>query len=126
MLTATKGWMVVAKKKSGEDFEAERRRIMTELSQIGFVLPGSVTSRRSRCGNPGCSCHDEPPKLHGPYQTWTRAVHGKTVTRNLTEQQAERYAPWFDDARRLRSLVSELKELSLRAASQTENWELRK
>jgi hypothetical protein len=99
---------------------------MTELSQIGFVLPGSVTSRRLRCGNPGCSCHDEPPKLHGPYQTWTRAVHGKTVTRNFTEEQDERYAPWFDDARRLRSLVSELKQLSLRVASHAENWELQK
>jgi hypothetical protein len=35
------------------------------------------------------------------------------VTRNLTEEQDERYASWLDDARRLRSLVSELKELSL-------------
>lgn len=110
-------------KKSDNDFEAERRRIMAELNTIGFVLPGSVTSRRSRCGNPGCSCHDEPPKLHGPYQTWTRAVKGKTITRNLTDDQVDRYAPWFDDARRLRRLVSELKQLSLRAAIQNENWE---
>jgi hypothetical protein len=28
-----------------------------------------VTSRRSRCANPGCSCHDKPPKLHSPHQT---------------------------------------------------------
>lgn len=110
-------------KKSDNDFEAERQRIMAELGTIGFVLPGSVTERWSRCGNPGCSCHDEPPKLHGPYQTWTRAVKGKTVTRNLTEDQVSRYTPWLDDARRLRKLVSELKELSLRAANQIENWE---
>ena len=110
-------------KKSDNDFEAERRRIMAELATIGFVLPGSVTERWSRCGNPGCSCHDEPPKLHGPYQTWTRAVKGKTVTRNLTDDQVSRYTPWLVDARRLRKLVSELKELSLRAANQIENWE---
>jgi hypothetical protein len=118
--------MVVAKKKSGEDFEAQRRRIMNEIAQIGFVLPGSVTSRSSRCGNPRCRCHDEPPNLHGPYQTWTRAIDAKTVTRNLSSEQVERYGPWFDDARRLRNLVRELKQLSVRAASQAENWELRK
>ena len=28
-----------------------------------------VTSRRSRCANPGCSCHDKPSKLHSPHQT---------------------------------------------------------
>ena len=109
--------------KSDNDFEAERQRIMAELATIRFVLPGSVTERWSRCGNPGCSCHDEPPNLHGPYQTWTRAVKGKTVTRNLTEDQFARYAPWFEDARRLRRLVSELKQLSLRAANQNETWE---
>jgi hypothetical protein len=118
--------MVAAKKKSDEDFEAERQRIMTELNRISFVLPGSVTSRSSRCGNPGCRCHDEPPTLHGPYQTWTRAVSGKTVTRNLSDEQMERYATWFNDARRLRRLVSELKQLSLRAANQAENWDLQK
>jgi hypothetical protein len=110
-------------KKSDNDFEAERQRIMAELATIRFVLPGSVTERWSRCGNSGCSCHDEPPKLHGPYQTWTRAVKGKTITRNLSEEQVERYALWIDDARRLRKLVSELKELSLRAVNQNENWE---
>ena len=110
-------------KKSDNNFEAERQRIMAELATIRFVLPGSVTERWSRCGNQGCSCHDEPSKLHGPYQTWTRAVKGKTVTRNLTQDQVSRYTPWLEDARRLRQLVSELKELSLRAANQTENWE---
>ena len=109
--------------KETNDFEAERQRIMAELATIGFALPGSVTTRWSRCGNPGCSCHDEPPKLHGPYQTWTRAVRGKTITRNLTVDQVERYTPWFEDARRLRKLVSELKQLSLRAADKIENWE---
>lgn len=106
------------------NFESERQRIMTELSGLGFVLPGSITTRTSRCGNPGCSCHATPPRLHGPYQTWTRKVGGKTVTRNLTNDQIDRYAAWFDDARRLRTLVADLKQLSLQAAHQAEGWEL--
>jgi hypothetical protein len=109
--------------KETNDFEAERQRIMAEFATIGFVLPGSVTTRWSRSGKTGGACHHQPPNQHGPYQTWTRAVKGKTVTRNLTEDQVERYTPWFEDARQLRKLVSELKQLSLRAANKIENWE---
>lgn len=38
---------------------------------------------------------------------------GKTVAKVLTEQQRDDYQPWFDNARKLRSLVSELQTLSL-------------
>lgn len=116
--------MVPSTGQSDKALEAERQRIMGELARLGFVLPGSISARSSRCGNAGCSCHDEPPRLHGPYQSWTRKVAGKTVTRNLTHDQIERYTPWFDDARRLRTLVADLKQLSLRAAHRTEGWEL--
>ena len=47
-------------------------------------------------------CKAEPPVLHGPYLHWTRTLAGKTVTRTLTQEQASRYQPWFDNARRLR------------------------
>jgi len=41
---------------------------------------------------------------------------------NLTDDQAARYRPWFANAQALRTLISELKELSLRIASQAEGW----
>ena len=60
--------------------------------------------------------------LHGPYIQWTRAVGGKTVTKYLSEEQLERYQPWFDNARRLRKLVSELEEASLLDIASAEGW----
>uniref|UniRef100_UPI0034503625 DUF6788 family protein n=1 Tax=Ferrimicrobium sp. TaxID=2926050 RepID=UPI0034503625 len=57
----------------------------------------------------------DPPVLHGPYLTWTRAVAGKTVTRKISEDQQVRYQAWFDNARKLHRLVSELEALSLQA-----------
>jgi hypothetical protein len=36
------------------------------------------------------------------------------VTRTLTQEQASRYQPWFDNARRLRELITELEGRSLR------------
>jgi hypothetical protein len=49
-------------------------------------------------------------------------VAGKTVTRTLTEEQAERYRPWFDNARTLRALLADLEAHSLRAAERAEGW----
>jgi hypothetical protein len=60
--------------------------------------------------------------MHGPYLTWTRKVAGKTVTRRLTSEQAERYGPWFQNSRRLRELISELEALSLEEIEQAEGW----
>jgi hypothetical protein len=102
---------------------AQRRRdtITAEIAALGWVLPGSLTERFTRCGNPTCRCRAEPPQLHGPYTTWTRKVDNKTVTRTLTAEQAERYQPWFDNARRLRELLAELEVLSLQAVHITES-----
>jgi len=101
-----------------------QRRIMAEIAGLGFCLPGSLVARTSRCGNPNCRCHTDPGQLHGPYQSWTRKVKGKTVTRNLSPTQVERYRPWFDNARRLRELTSELEGLSASAAATAEGWDM--
>jgi hypothetical protein len=99
------------------------RELQAQLAEIGFALPGTINVAMNRCGKPTCACHADPPRLHGPYITWTRKVKGKTVTRRLTPEQLERYRPWFENTRRLRQLIAELEALSLNAAEQAEGWE---
>ncbi len=96
-------------------------RLARELGEIGFALPGSLVWRSTKCGKTGCRCQGDPPELHGPYLSWTRAVAGKTVTRNITAEQQQRYQQWFDNARRLHELVTELQTLSLKAFNEAEN-----
>lgn len=96
--------------------------LQAQLAQIGPVLPGTINIVMNRCGKPNCACHQDPPRLHGPYITWTRKVSGKTLTRRLTADQLERYQPWFENNRRLRQLIAELEALSLHAAEQAEGW----
>lgn len=98
------------------------QQILAELTSLGFCLPGSVAQRRLQCTTPGCHCHQDPSQRHGPYIAWTRKVNQKTLTRNLTPQQAARYQPWFENNRRLRQLSSELQALSLKAAAEAEGW----
>ena len=99
-----------------------RREILAEIAQLGYCLPGSVVDRTSRCGTPSCRCHTDPGFRHGPYRSWTRKVAGKTVTRRLSDDQLERYQPWFDNDRRLRALIAELEQLSVDQADQAEGW----
>src|SRR5438552_18713411 len=102
--------------------ERRRRELIDQITQIGFVLPGTLNVAMNRCGKPNCACHADPPRLHGPYITWTRKGAGKTVNRRLTPEQADRYRPWFDDNRKLRRLIAELEALSLTTAEDEEGW----
>src|SRR5674476_1092118 len=87
--------------------------ITHEIATLGFALPGSVALRYTTCGTPGCRCHADPPRPHGPYTSWTRKVAGKTITRRLSAEQHAQYEPWFQAHRRLRELLGELETLSL-------------
>ncbi len=91
------------------------------FTETDYALPGTLARRYMRCGKTTCRCKADPPLLHGPYLHWTRTVAGKTVTRTLTEEQAQRYQPWFDNARRLRELLTELETRSLRAFHDAED-----
>jgi hypothetical protein len=100
-----------------------RRQILEEIAALGYCLPGSLVNRSSRCGNPICRCHTDPIYRHGPYRSWTRKVAGKTVTRNLSDEQLERYQAWFDNDKRLRALVRQLEQLSITVIDQAEGWQ---
>jgi hypothetical protein len=89
-------------------------KITAELATAaGPALPGTLTVRSYACGKPGCRCHADPPQLHGPYAEWTRKIDGKTVTRRLTEDQLAAWQPLFDNAKKMRTLLAELQELTL-------------
>jgi hypothetical protein len=95
---------------------------IAELTQAGFILPGTLTERMTRCGYARCRCHADPPQLHGPYHQWTRKINGKTVTRILTDDQLADYQPWLDNQRRLRTLITELETLSQEIADNDPRW----
>jgi len=93
-------------------------RIAQAMAEVGFALPGSLTVRAYKCGKPNCRCRADPPQLHGPYALWTRKIDNKTVTRKLTDDELATFEPFFDNAKKLRALMAELQELTLRLLEQ--------
>ncbi|MHB8452096.1 MAG: DUF6788 family protein [Mycobacteriales bacterium] len=88
-----------------------------ELATVGFISPGSVVSRYTSCGKPGCRYQADPPQRHGPYYQWSRAAAGKTVSRRLTEAEAEAdlYKDWIANRRRIEQLIAQMEQISATA-----------
>lgn len=86
------------------------------LATVGFISPGSVVSRYTSCGKHGCRCQADPPRRHGPYYQWSRAIEGKTVSRRLNHAEAELYQDWIANRRRIEQLIAQMEEISAAAA----------
>lgn len=98
-----------------EKFEALKR----ETLALGWVRPGSVVRRFMPCGNPACRCMGKPPQLHGPYYQWTYKIAGKTRTIRLSPHQARLCQQWMRNHKRLKRLVRQMEQLSLRETDRT-------
>lgn len=109
--------------KNPDPHEQRRAQIHAEIAALGPCLPGTISARRLRCGNPRCRCRDtDRDQRHGPYHYWTRKISGKTASKMLNAEQAARYRPWLANDKRLHDLVRELEALAIRAAQQAEGW----
>ena len=97
--------------------------IAAELASLGLALPGTLTQRHVRCGKPGCRCHADPPRLHGPYWQWTRKVAAKTICRWLSADQHRDYTGWIDNDRRLHELLARLEALGTAAFEADPRWD---
>lgn len=104
------------------DQDPQQHEIARRLGEVGFALPGTITERTKTCGKPTCRCRGDIDQRHGPYIQWTRTVDAKTVTRQLTRDQLDRYQPWFDNNRQLRDLTEQLHTLSIDAIIATQGW----
>lgn len=94
--------------------ESRFRALKAALAEIGPFRRGTVLRSFARCGTPGCRCHADPPRLHGPYYQWTRKVKGKTLTVRATEEQAELLKQWIGNARQLNKILAEMQRVSQR------------
>jgi hypothetical protein len=97
------------------EYDRRHRELAAQIAEVGIIAAGSVTRRFTRCTSVGCRCNADPPTPHGPYWQWTAKVNGKTVTKRLTEREAQLYQEWIDNDRRIRSLLDQIRTVDAKA-----------
>jgi hypothetical protein len=90
-----------------------RSQLLQELSQLGDLQPGSISSVTRRCGKPNCHCAQPHDPGHAPQLRLTQKISGKTVTQTLSSPGAVRKAEKeVAEFRRFQSLVQRLIEVN--------------
>jgi Family of unknown function (DUF6788) len=92
------------------------RAMRQYITFTGPVLPGSVSTARSRCGKPGCACKGKPPRLHGTYYRWTGFIDGKRTTRTITREAALESQRRIQNFRKLQKEIERLVRASIAEA----------
>ena len=80
--------------------------------RLELFCKGTVLARRMKCGQPGCPCHTDPNKRHGPYWEWTYKAAAKTVNVRLSPAAGPLYKAASQQYRKLKSLLNRLEKLS--------------
>jgi len=96
-----------------DQLRSEYELLKQQIAELGFICTGSLMSVYHRCGNPSCACADDPNARHGPYNRWTRKVNAKTVTRTLTDEQANECRRCIENQRKLQGIIAEMRRLSV-------------
>ncbi len=80
-----------------------------KLADPGMILQGSVSERVIK-GKEGQK--QKPGKTYGPYYQWTFKDAGKTVTVNLTREQARKCKQAMANNKKLEQTIKEMRILS--------------
>ena len=83
------------------------------------ILPGSVSTARSRCGKARCACKLRPPRLHGIYFRWTGFIEGKRTTKTVSKEVAQECLRGIRNYRLLQRNIEKLLRLALANAPWT-------
>lgn len=95
--------------------ERRQRRLSRLLSAVGFIWPGTLQRRSLTCGKPRCACHADPAARHGPYFYWTTKKDRKTVSRKLSEEEAQIIEAWIGNRRTVEAILKQMNQVSERA-----------
>lgn len=96
--------------------QRQYRALTAELSTLGFIWRGTVQRRTLTCGKSQCACHRHPQSRHGPYVYWTTKVGNRTVSRLLSDAEAELYEEWVENRRKLEATQRKMLTISKNAA----------
>jgi len=94
------------------ELQQRRRAILSELSDIGDLRPGTLIARYRKCGKANCHCAADGGG-HGPSWSLTAHRQGRTRTRIVSPHAVNRTRAHIEEYRRFRALLRELVDVSI-------------
>ena len=92
-------------------------RIKRQITELGALRPGTLYSRYSVCGKPGCRCaRKRKPQKHGPYHYLSYIFEGKSHTEFIPAEQLQQVRKEVSNYNRLIKLVKQLVASSMQLA----------
>jgi hypothetical protein len=85
------------------------RQIKDTLSQLGTILPGSISTQWNVCGKTGCRCKNpKKPRKHGPYYQLSFTVDGKSSSLFVKKPELKELRDCIKRYRKFRELNTAL------------------
>jgi hypothetical protein len=91
------------------------QELKQQLQLLDYFCKGTVLKRMMKCGQPGCACHADASKRHGPYWELTYKERAKTVNLRLSPAAGPVYQAASAHYRKLKSLLTRLERVSRKA-----------
>lgn len=101
-----------------EDCRGDYEAAKAAIAEVGFTCEGSLVTRYRSCANPNCRCVD-PDQRHGPYHQLSWKQAGKTISRLLSEDEADLYRQWIENRHRLQVALDTMRDISHQGALYT-------
>lgn len=80
-----------------------------QISELGPILPGSISEQWNVCGKTGCRCKaKKDPKKHGPYYQLSYTIAGKSSTMFIKSADLKEAQKRQKNYREYRRLCGEL------------------
>jgi len=96
-----------------QTLEGRIRRIKAELSSLGELRPGNLSTQYNVCGTPGCRCKATPPEKHGPYYQLSWSRKRKSTTRFVRRPELRAVRGQIKNYQRLQQLIDDWIDASL-------------
>ena len=95
--------------------QARLQQIRQSLSEIDYIVSGTLLRRTKQCGKPSCACATDAAARHGPYYEWSRLERARLVHTVLPRSLGPVFARALKNYRQLRRLLRRWERESVKA-----------
>ena len=88
-------------------------KVKRDLTALGDLRPGSLSTQYNVCGSPGCKCKADPPVKHGPYYQVSYTRKGKSSTKFVKKEDLPEVRKQLKNYERMKLLMEKWIDLAM-------------